>query len=63
MFYKADVKKFIDFIVADVELLKLLECLNTLNVFKFASTEVEYSNISKWCSDITETWDDWVVQF
>lgn len=33
MFYKSNIEQFIDFIVANVKLLKLLKSLDALNVF------------------------------
>jgi hypothetical protein len=53
---KANVEKFIDFIVTYVELLQLFEGLDTLDVFELTSTYVKKSNIFERGTDVTEAW-------
>lgn len=62
MLYEPNIEKFIDLIVAYVELFELLKCLDTLNVLELASTDVQESDIFEGSSDVTKTWDYRIVQ-
>lgn len=62
MLYKTYVEKFVNFVVANIELFELLEGLDALNIFELASTNVQKSHIFKRSSNVTKTWDYWIVK-
>ena len=61
MLDKADIKKLIDLIVADIKLLELLKCLDALDFFQLTTAQMKHSNIFERCADVTECRYDWVI--
>ena len=62
MLNETNIKKFINFIISYIELLKLLKCLYTLHLFELAPAKVQDPNISEWCSNITKARNNWVIK-
>ena len=58
MLYETYVEKFIDFVIANVELLELFKGLDTLNILELASANVQKSHIFERGSNVTKTGDD-----
>jgi hypothetical protein len=58
---ETDVEEFIDIIVREVELLKVLKSLNTLNFFQFTSGQVKNSDEFEGRTDISEALDNGIV--
>lgn len=62
MLNEANIEQLVDLVVADIQFLKLFEGLDTLYFLEFAATQVKHTNILKRSTDITERWDDRVIQ-
>ena len=62
MLYETYVEKFIDFVIANVELLELFKGLDTLDILELASANVQKSDIFERGSNVTKTGDDWIVE-
>lgn len=58
MLYETYVEKFIDFVIANVELLELFKGLDTLDILELASANVQKSDIFERGSNVTKTGDD-----
>jgi hypothetical protein len=58
MFYKTNIEKFINFVIANVELLKLFKCLDALDVLELTPANVEESHVLEGGSNVTKTRDD-----
>jgi len=60
---ETNVKKVVDVVVRNVELLQLLESLDSLHLLQFTPGQMQNLNIFKWCADVTEGSNNWVIKF